>query len=311
MRIVPIIILVTMVACQPGPGKEFEAGVEALKEGRFEIADSLFTVLLRNDPDHAGALNNRAFALLRLGRAEEALKDANRAVELKPNDAVYRITRGEVLYQIGSISEALADATTATEQDSRNADAWYFLSSVRLATDDAHGAMNAVRKALEYAPRMLLAQQQVVVIHIRMERYDKAEYEAGKMIQSGIRDVLTLNNRGYARLMQDKHAEAQEDFEAALKLDPENGIVLNNLGWTYFRTGNTEQAVELINQALEINPYNPDAWRNLALVYLASGDTQNACTAFSELQKVMVAPGPPKYLKDADEVDRLWKLHCI
>lgn len=275
------------------------------------LADSIFTSVLDKNPDQAGALNNRAFARLRLGRAGDAFTDANRAIELKPDEAIYRITRGEVHYQLGNLAEALNDATIATEKDARNADAWYFLSSVRLAEDDTHGAMNAIRKALEYAPGMVLARQQVVVIHIRMERYDKAEYEAGKMVQEGIRDELALNNRGYARLMQEKYPEAINDFEAALNLNPDNSNVLNNLGWAYFRTGDTEQALQLIVRALEADSNNPDAWRNMALIYLDRGDTQNACTAFTELQKVMGEPGPPIYLTDAGEVDRLWKLHCI
>jgi tetratricopeptide (TPR) repeat protein len=311
MKYLPIFILFLGYACTNGPGKEFDSGVEALKQERYELADSIFTSVLDKNPDNADALNNRAFALLRLGRDGDALKDADRAIELKPDNAIYRITRGEVHYQLGNLTEALNDANIATEKEPRNADAWYFLSSVRLAEGDTHGAMNAVRKALEYAPGMLLARQQAVVIHIRMERYDKAEYEAGKMVQEGIRDEFALNNRGYARLMQEKYPEAINDFEAALSLNPVNSNVLNNLGWAYFRAGNSEQALEFIASALESNPGNTDAWRNMALIYLDRGDTQNACKAFSELQKAMAGPGPPIYLNDADEVDRLWKLHCI
>lgn len=63
-------------------------------------------------------LNNRAYALARLGRdPERALADAAEAVELRPDVAGFRHTRGLALYQIGRLDEAIRDLEAVWARD--------------------------------------------------------------------------------------------------------------------------------------------------------------------------------------------------
>lgn len=70
---------------------------------------------LRRSPDDATALNERGWALAKLGRPDLALIDAERALTIRPRDAHMLDTRGYALLKLGRIKEAIADFKAALD----------------------------------------------------------------------------------------------------------------------------------------------------------------------------------------------------
>jgi len=86
-----------------------------IEMGDVDAALDDFSAIIALDPDNAGAYNNRAwFAALSDGDLDQALDDANRAVELAPVDYIYD-TRGYVYYKRGNYVAALADYDEALD----------------------------------------------------------------------------------------------------------------------------------------------------------------------------------------------------
>ncbi len=94
-------------------------GVEANKSGRPEAAVALFTEAIELDPALVEAYVNRAVALVELGRFDESLDDATKAIELEPSDvnvlAQAYVNRALTLVELGRFDESLDDATKAIE----------------------------------------------------------------------------------------------------------------------------------------------------------------------------------------------------
>lgn len=61
------------------------AGNEAVKKGDHKAAYEAYSEGLKIEPDHAMILSNRALCLQKLGRLEEAVDDAKRCSELRPD----------------------------------------------------------------------------------------------------------------------------------------------------------------------------------------------------------------------------------
>ncbi len=59
-----------------------------------------------------------------MGKYEEAIADATRALELDPNSAFAYQTRAEAYRMLGKYEEAIADATRALEVDPNSAFAY-------------------------------------------------------------------------------------------------------------------------------------------------------------------------------------------
>lgn len=78
-------------------------------------------------------------------------------------------------------------------------------------------------------------------------------------------------NLGVALYQMGCVADAKAAFEAAVRLDPENGISRYNLGCVLEEQGQIEQAVHHLRRAASLMPSHPDVHFNLALAYDKQG----------------------------------------
>lgn len=106
------------------------------------------------DPQSDEAHNKRAWYLaLTDGNLEQALADANRAIELQPNEAHYFDTRGFVYYKLRQYDKALEDYDTAIDM---NLDyAYHGRGLTREAMGDTASAISDYTRFLEASPRLV------------------------------------------------------------------------------------------------------------------------------------------------------------
>lgn len=90
-------------------------GTSAAAEGDWETADGLLAKATEADPTWGLAWNNRAFVLREAfpDRLDEAIGYADKAIELQPNDAEFRETRGMLLLKAERWEAAVPDLEMA------------------------------------------------------------------------------------------------------------------------------------------------------------------------------------------------------
>lgn len=119
----------------------------------YPASDEAFDDALEADPRHAMALNNYAFSLADRGvRLDDALKFAERATDLDPDNAAYLDTRGSLLLKLGRAPDALAILQRATAQPEAPAAAFDHLGDAHAALGDPAAAEAAWLRALEIDP---------------------------------------------------------------------------------------------------------------------------------------------------------------
>ncbi len=77
--------------------------------------------MLKLNPNHDLAYNNRGASYLDKNDLPNALRDFNEAIRIDPKDALFLANRADVLRRQGKLSEALADANKAIEIDQKHA----------------------------------------------------------------------------------------------------------------------------------------------------------------------------------------------
>ena len=82
------------------------------------------------------------------------------------------------------------------------------------------------------------------------------------------------NNLGPIYFDEGKYDSAIEQYEIALRLDPDYDLAHNNLGNAYRMKGWTDKAIEQYEIALKLNPQFIDAHNNLGLALLRAGHQQ-------------------------------------
>lgn len=309
MRRIAIVLLVALSACKSGPSKLFTAGVTAIQSSEYALADSLFSILLLKEPDNAGAYNNRAFARIRLGLLSDAITDAERAIALADEEAKYYITAGEAYFKAQQLEQAQQAVDKAILLDPLYADAYYFLSSIRLAKGNYTDALRAVNKAIELQPGFELAQQQQVVIYIQQGKYDNALFMANKLIDGGTLAPILFRNRGFTYLKMGTYDKAKNDFEKALKIDTADAIALNNLGYTYYLLGDTLKGLTTINTALKLDENNPFAYQFKGNIFFSQQE-DSACWYWQKSEQLLHQLWPAYPVQSDSTIAAQIMQHC-
>jgi hypothetical protein len=103
--------------------------------------------------------------------------------------------------------------------------------------------------------------------------------KAQKNLPTSVR-VLVLNNLGEVYLERGDSSLAREEFQAALRLNPDYSFAHNNLGVLLIREGRPTDARRWLETAIRLDPKYTEAYGNLGTAYEAMGDLPSARQAF-------------------------------
>ena len=239
------------VALEPKDPDTYEAlGVAQALEKKYDEAMESFNKTIELEPDSPAALVHRARIRAIKGDAPAALRDVDQALKLQPGAVQGLQLRAGLLAGIGKYEPALAD-------------------------------LNILRRAAPADPELLV---QIAALEQAAKQPDKAVATYGQLLLAEPQSTAAHRGRADAYLSLGKQAEAIADYEAALKIEPNNSGVLNNLAWVlatsptrHLRDG--KRAIELAKQACELTEYKQaHILSTLAAGYAETGDFDTAIT---------------------------------
>ncbi|HBE57407.1 MAG TPA: hypothetical protein DEG17_27425 [Cyanobacteria bacterium UBA11149] len=99
-------------------------------------------------------------------------------------------------------------------------------------------------------------------------------------------NARTYNNRGVAYREKGEKDRAIADFNLALKLNPNSALVYNNRGRAYLNKGEKDRATADFNQAIKLNPNLAQAYNYRGLVYYSKGEFDRAIADFNQALKL-------------------------
>lgn len=89
-------------------------------------------------------------------------------------------------------------------------------------------------------------------------------------------------NLGYVFFNQGKLSQAEDQFELALRIRPNQPEAMNNLGVVLKEQGRLDEAIERYRQVLQINPKDARGHANLAGALVKKGDLKDAIDHYRE-----------------------------
>lgn len=208
----------------------------------------------RNGPTVFGrerALNERALLNIQAGRADAALADYGRAIELNPKDPALYANRGALYLLLNQFDRATADIEAALKIEPAHPRALYNRAAMysRQGRNDL-----AMRQFNE-----ILANSEA----LKAETYWTV---AGEVYAA----------RGLLNLKAGQLAKAMDDFTQALRHGAHSEGIYLNRGVARASTGDGLGALEDLTQAIAINPAVLEPYINRALVKQMLGRSQDA-----------------------------------
>jgi tetratricopeptide (TPR) repeat protein len=158
---------------------------------------------------------NRSAALLRAGRLEEAMRDAEKALDINSRNTHAYLNRGTVLSRRGDQVGALADFDRAIALDAGFAEGHAERCAVLMLLGQPEPARASCEAALRIAPRMAKALVNRAVLNARSGRMPEAIADLDRALESDPGSGIALYNRGLALRASGRAAESARDLRAA------------------------------------------------------------------------------------------------
>jgi len=102
--------------------------------------------------------------------------------------------------------------------------------------------------------------------------------------EHGTTDDLSTayNNRGDAYYQNGNSDRAIQDFDQAIRLNPNYAEAFGNRGSAYYQKGNYDRAIQDFDQAIRLDPNDAEMYNNRATAYYQKGITDRAIQDFSQ-----------------------------
>jgi len=174
----------------------------------------------------------------------------------------------------------------------------------QISTDSLHRAIEAFKQAVEIDPAYVPAWAELADTYLWGGGSDKLSYEektalADQAIQTAISTDPDYAFAYYVRgiswiFAKNRFNKGIEDFELALKLDPDDAFIVAAIGKGAFLTGKFDLAITQYKTALAMQPVVPEFYWFLGRAYLSSGRLDDAEASF----RTLLSLSPSFYLEN-------------
>ncbi len=317
------------------------------EQKKFDDAMEDLNKAIVRDPSNARLLKLRSLLYLEKGDKEKAAADARDAVQLNPKDIMAIRNYAAILADAGKDDEALAQLEKARKIEPDNSDITLQKSLIYLKqkqpdkaleiykdylkehpdsvsdirnyatilaytgnNDEALAQLEKARKLEPKNPEIVL---QTGAIFVRQKKSDKAAEVYGDYLKEHPDLPAVLYARGDAYLNIGRQAEAEADYEKAIKdkdYSKDSGL-LNNFAWVLATSPDEKlrdgkRAVKLATEACELTDYKQaHILSTLAAAYAETGDFDSAIKWSEKSAEV----GPPEHAEDFKKELATYKAH--
>jgi tetratricopeptide (TPR) repeat protein len=278
-----------------------DIGQVTYEMGNYDLAESCFRQVLRQDYFYLRALKGLGHTLQAVRRFSEAISAYSRFMDLNDKDADVVFNLGVVMFDSGDIAGALKFYAKAAELAPKNPHILLVWAEALYLNGKIDQALENLRRALALNPR---DSELYRYLGQALEANDDIE-EASKSYLEAIRvdERNALAHLDFSSLLDKtgKHQEATNHALIALRLFKEAGNTTSmgtaywSLGWIYYHLREFEKSADASKNAVAINPKLLGAQFNLGLALLYLGRQQEATAQYKSGADAMSSAAELKY----------------
>jgi tetratricopeptide (TPR) repeat protein len=215
----------------------------------------------------------RGDALTFLGRNYEAIKAYSAGENIIPRDDIGFLHRGALQLAMKSLEDAIDDINKAIELNPKRSQSYYTRAQAYAATESLEKAMEDYTRSISLNPKSAQAYVSRGNIYAKLGNNEKALADWSKAIDINPNFALAFFNRGtfYGVYKQDFNREVT-DCKRAIELDPQYADAYYNRGHAYKGLGQYEKALADFTKVIELDPTRAVAYQSRGVTYGKKGD---------------------------------------
>lgn len=248
------------------------------------VAEECTELKQRIAQDPNNSLNYYQLALCHFARLEhnDAVENCEKAIELSPENTLYRQTNAQILADFGFYYQAIESIDAAIELDETKAEYFADRANYKHRLKFLHAAIRDFSKAIELDPEMVRAYVGRAEVHFAINHYKKAIADADKSIELDPANSKAYSIRGMSKHVYLDNVGAMEDYNLAVETNPNNADAWLNRGVLHLELYQLEAALIDLSQSIEIEP-NAESYRFRAKTNLELENYREARNDYREL----------------------------
>jgi tetratricopeptide (TPR) repeat protein len=251
----------------PAITERFQQATEAMRAGNLDRAGDGFASVVKDAPQFAEAYLNLGLVREEQGRHDDAIASFQKALELKPRLRAANLFLGVAQFRSNHLDPAIVALHKETAAYPKDANAWMWLGVVELEKGDGQGAADALDKAAKLSP------DNVDILYHRGRAHLFVSNESyARMFKADPKSWRVRELLAEANASAERHIDAIAEYEAAIKLAPNEPRLHEELGTQYRLAGKMEEAEQAYLKELEIDPQNVSAQYKLGVIAIEKGD---------------------------------------
>lgn len=288
------------------PSKDDIVGLDKLYFQRASVSYSLGQLAdAVNDLQQALALKDTFEARYNLAIAygewcnptrqlDRAIVEAEKAVQAQSNHAAAHRLLGDLYRQAGKYVQAIDEFQAALKIDSNDAQTYELLATAQLARGQTDAAQKSKQTAASLWQKMLanlpthsldaLLARGDALISAGSYQNAVAEYQAALKLAPN--DPRVRRGLGNAHYYAGDLALAMSEYEQWVKLAPNDANARILLGLAYVQSSRTPSGIEQLQKATTLSTCSADAYVTLGGLYYAQNDTAKALEAYQAATKI-------------------------
>jgi tetratricopeptide (TPR) repeat protein len=252
-------------------------GIAFMNENQIEEAFKDFNRALELKPDYADVLINRGVLYARVSKFQEALNDFDKSIQYNPTISSTYNNKGYILRGLNRFDEALSSLNRAIELDPYNFDAYYNRALTLKSMNKYVEAIENFDKTIELNSSYLNAYFERGVCLMTINRIDEAMSDFSSTINLSPEFAQAYEYRSSLYLNGKNYNAALNDLNKLIELQPNSAIAFLNRGSLNGSMKKFPEAIADFNTAISIQPDLAKAYYNKAMIELSAGIKDSAC----------------------------------
>jgi protein O-GlcNAc transferase len=262
----------------------YRAGAAAFSKNDYETARVDFEKVIRLVPTEEQGYRALGLTLLRMSRAEESVRDLEKALSLKPSDSDAQLGLAIAYDRLHEPAKEVIllgtlEAAARAQKHALPADIEAMYARALAATHQPAAAIVHMRQAIAADPRNASDLDDLGSLYAMKKDWPNAEerFHAAMAVNPSLPSAHL--HLGLA-LQAQQHPGAVEELNQAYQLDPDNPMINLELGRLLATNGDDQQAIQRLQYAYALMPQSADAAYQLGLALQRSNRMSEAIPLF-------------------------------
>lgn len=283
-------LLSEMLKVNPSsPDVLFQLGVVGLAENKYKEAEDNFRKAYELNPANPRGLMGMVETEMAQNKPDEAMKLLSAEAAKNPNRLDLQVQLGNTAVRAGKYDAAVGYFQKVLDSLDKNSrqrgDLYLRIGETYRRKGDLSNAVVALQKAREFEPNNVIVLSTLALVLDGSNRWSEANQVYDATIKLDPNNGVALNNKAF--LM----AEHGGDLDMALtmaqqakRMLPNLSEVSDTLGWIYLKKNLSDNAIDIFKDLVTKDPHASTYRFHLGMAYFQKGDKQ---AALKELQQAL------------------------